>query len=499
MSLLSNFANSLRTGVSQQMGQTTAYKPPVAPAPTTQPRTSQPAGLPVAQSKPVSASPAAVNPVIKSPAAQTYIQSQMKTAAPAAPAPTMPTAPTTPTAPTGYVDSPKSPGTTGNSAMDNYISAYKRYTDASANNSEVSEAKKYLNKLVLDDRMAREKALNSGETMGFAGGEEARVARNNSFAIDSATANLGVLQTDQTNQINSAKTGVDFAKDMITADAPIVVDGVAYHRAADGTLSPLTTKQLNPTEKYGTGAIGEYNFAKENGYKGTFSQYQNEDANRKRSIAAAGNSGLSTQEYTKLASITTKFQADPIINQAVRGTTASAIADQIIANPASATNQLKSLYVLVKNLDPDSAVREGELALANQTQSYMQQFGNTLARITEGRVVSPDAAVQLAQATKELMGAWNQTAQRRQQQYDSQANVLGVGDSFKQYVQGSNLDYNQPQTSTATNEFADIEPHISIEGKNAYIPRAVWSTLGNRMDALIAEARKDGYTLLVRD
>jgi hypothetical protein len=154
-----------------------------------------------------------------------------------------------------------------------------------------------------------------------------------------------------------------------------------------------------------------------------------------------GGTELSSKQYTALNQITTRFQADPIINQAIKGGNAGLIADQIIANPKSATSQLKSLYVLVKNLDPDSAVREGELALANQTQSYMQQFGNTLARITEGRVISPDAAVSLAQATKELMSAWNSTANKREKQYTSQANTLGIGNDFNSYLQGSELGY----------------------------------------------------------
>lgn len=189
-------------------------------------------------------------------------------------------------------------------------------------------------------------------------------------------------------------------------------------------------------------AVLEFEYAKKNGYTGTFSDYQNEDANRKRSIAAAGVAGLGTKQYNALNQITTRFQADPVINQSVKGQTAAAIADQVIADPNSATSQLKSLYILVKNLDPDSAVREGELALANQTQSYLQVWGNTLARINEGRVISPDAAKKLATATKELMSAWNATAKRREKQYRSQANTLSIGSEFDSYIQGSELGYN---------------------------------------------------------
>jgi hypothetical protein len=45
---------------------------------------------------------------------------------------------------------------------------------------------------------------------------------------------------------------------------------------------------LSPSEKYGTGSIGEYNFAVSQGYKGSFTQYQNEDANRKAKAAGSG-------------------------------------------------------------------------------------------------------------------------------------------------------------------------------------------------------------------
>lgn len=162
----------------------------------------------------------------------------------------------------------------------------------------------------------------------------------------------------------------------------------------------------------------------------------------KNSLGGGTVADLTGRQYTALNQITTRFQADPIVNQSIRGNTASQIADQVIANPKSATSQLKSLYVLVKNLDPDSAVREGELALANQTQSYLQRFDNTIARISEGRVVSPEAAKALAVATKELMSAWNNTAKKRQKQYESQANTLGLGEAFGEYLAGSELGYN---------------------------------------------------------
>jgi hypothetical protein len=52
--------------------------------------------------------------------------------------------------------------------------------------------------------------------------------------------------------------------------------------------------------------------------------------------------------------------------------------------------------------------------------------------------------------------------------------------------------------NNAPSQFTDIQKDITIDGTNAYIPRSVWSTLGARQDALLAEAKADGYTLLVK-
>jgi len=211
-----------------------------------------------------------------------------------------------------------------------------------------------------------------------------------------------------------------------------------------GNVAPEDFKKLMdallPT---GTGIIGEYEYYKREAQRMgqtplSFDDYQTRDANRKRSVTnnIIGGSGMDAKQTQNFLRITDKYQADPLVMAAAKGATARQIADQVIANPNDATNQLKALYVLVKNLDPDSAVREGEISLANQTQSYLQQFNTTLTRINTGQVISPDVAKQLAEATKGLAETWDATAQRRTKQYTSQANVTGVGDAFQQYLGG---------------------------------------------------------------
>jgi len=151
-------------------------------------------------------------------------------------------------------------------------------------------------------------------------------------------------------------------------------------------------------------------------------------------ISPAGE--MTTMQQKSFTDVTNKFQADAILKVVEGANVGAAIADQVIADPENAANQLKSLYILVKGLDPNSAVREGEIGLAESTQSYLQRFNTALVRISEGRSVDPKTAIQLATATKELFDVWKQVGDRRINAYKSQAKGLNIGDFFDEYLGG---------------------------------------------------------------
>lgn len=218
----------------------------------------------------------------------------------------------------------------------------------------------------------------------------------------------------------------------------------------------LTSKEYAQEQlksSYTNGIIGEYQFYEDQEKKAgrtpmSFTDYQNDDANRKRLAASiANNVGLNPQQASTLMSITSNYQKDALVQAFDKGKGLSAIADQVLANPNSATNQLKALYGFVKNLDPDSAVREGEVGLANQTNSYLDRFKTSLTQIAQGQVISPAAAKELAQGTKDLVSAWEVGVNARKERYTSQANILGVGQAWNQYLgesQFNPLQINQP-------------------------------------------------------
>jgi hypothetical protein len=148
---------------------------------------------------------------------------------------------------------------------------------------------------------------------------------------------------------------------------------------------------------------------------------------------------LNPKQRSTYLTITNKFQSDKIMEKAGNAAQADQLADEAIKNPGKATNQLATLYLLVKNLDPDSAVREGELGLAQATQSYWQKFQTSWARVSEGQIISPEAAKELAQATKLLSKQWAERGSKRVQQYKAQASGAGIGTAFDQYLNESGI------------------------------------------------------------
>lgn len=83
----------------------------------------------------------------------------------------------------------------------------------------------------------------------------------------------------------------------------------------------------------GSGIIGEYNYAKANGYTGTFSQYQNEDANRKIKVAAASSNPDRILTATEAQALQVPF-----------GTVASQAYGKTIAKPPTETQLKDGLY-----------------------------------------------------------------------------------------------------------------------------------------------------------
>lgn len=134
-----------------------------------------------------------------------------------------------------------------------------------------------------------------------------------------------------------------------------------------GTLSNAAFLSSMKQSGSMTGSIQEYEYATSQGYTGSFVDYQNEDANRKRSIAAAGVGGLSAAQInSSVNQIAGAFDNEPIVKEF--NTIASQYALMQGASD-SPTDDISRVYVFAKVMDPNSVVREGEY---NTVQAYAQ-------------------------------------------------------------------------------------------------------------------------------
>ncbi len=217
-------------------------------------------------------------------------------------------------------------------------------------------------------------------------------------AIEGRTAAQKAAETSQTNRINAANVLLDYQGQIANQKSP---------------SDTRTAEQKN------------FEFAQQNPQ---FLDYVRKVSNE---------TNMSPTQTSNLMSISTKFGQDQVVNNANNALTLKSVAQGIIQNPTSAANQLTSLYTFVKALDPNSAVREGEVALAQQATSLINRVGTALTSVGKGQVINPQVAKELATAVQSLADSWIQASQRKTQLYKSQAATVGVGPQFDAILGGS--------------------------------------------------------------
>lgn len=88
--------------------------------------------------------------------------------------------------------------------------AFENYLKALTPSTEETQAKQYVDRLVADSKLANERALNSGETMGFASGEAQRVNRNNNLTIDAAKSAYDTTKSFRESRANVEKLRYEY-------------------------------------------------------------------------------------------------------------------------------------------------------------------------------------------------------------------------------------------------------------------------------------------------
>lgn len=222
---------------------------------------------------------------------------------------------------------------------------------------------------------------------------------------------------------------------------PVTLDKIA--KAASPVEAMLIAAQAGFANPAGLPASAqEYLFAKRNGYTGDFTAYQNEDANRKRSIAAAGvanASGLNTKQVTVFNSLVDKYNKSPLVAANDRAVILRDITSAVAADPSNASLQVSFIYSLIQALDTyQSAVREGEIGLIAGTQGLGEKLTNLPSQIQNGNPLNPSKIQQYVATSKLLTDSIGSAAARTTNKFSKQAEVAGIGGAFNEFTSAIN-------------------------------------------------------------
>lgn len=195
-------------------------------------------------------------------------------------------------------------------------------------------------------------------------------------------------------------------------------------------------------------SIQEYNFAVKNGYKGSYVQYQNEDANRKAVIAKAGVAGLPYQVVTQIDKLSSSFDSSPIVKNYVEVQNKKLSVDSIIQTGIKGPADLALVFEFMKALDPTSVVRESEYANASNSGNI---FAGAYTRFNG--YLKPGGGFLPTQVRKDFQTLINSKYNVATQQYDNLRKETARKIEIKTGQAGGSeyiTDYAQPTTVTSS-------------------------------------------------
>ena len=214
-------------------------------------------------------------------------------------------------------------------------------------------------------------------------------------------------------------------------------DGKAYATPeeffADGGARDFSNAQKLSGSSLGSlkdypSSYQEYLLAKKDGFTGTYTDYQNADANRKARASGSGSGlGLTPNQINSTVNqIAGAFDNEPIVKNYNVLAEGKAFADSISNNTQNPADQQGLIYAFAKAMDPASVVREGEYATVQKyAQSWAQTFGFNAQRIFSN---SPFLS---SQAIANMKATINSKYQAARKNYDN------VRSEYQRQIEGA--------------------------------------------------------------
>lgn len=183
---------------------------------------------------------------------------------------------------------------------------------------------------------------------------------------------------------------------------------------------PTSGQKLYSDELAKPASVQEYEYAKQNGYKGSFSDYQNEDVNRK-AVATGTGSLTPAQINTTVNQIAGAFDNEPTIKDY---NTIKRNVETYKSLGNSATDDIQRVYTFAKVADPGSAVKEGEYnSIEKYAQAVLGRIGLKVNRIfTPTGILTPEARLAMEKTLQSSLNSSEKAYKNVKSEYQRQIN-----------------------------------------------------------------------------
>ena len=242
-------------------------------------------------------------------------------------------------------------------------------------------------------------------------------------------------------QLMSSEAGRKALSELVASQKAMRPEGytlgenqIRFEIGADG--KPMAVATGAPKREPVPSAIAEYNFAKDQGFKGTFQDFE-----LAKRAAGAPKVAVDMKDPTAVAMAGLKLQSD--IRQDLKAPKDTATAYQTMYNAATNPTQkgdTTMLYTFFKVLDPQSTVREGEIEMIKQSRSIPEKFKGMAQKLASGQTLLESERADL------LNQAYQYVA-------NQQRGVTETIDMYKDYAKAFGLN---PEKAVP-NPFADIK------------------------------------------
>jgi hypothetical protein len=205
-----------------------------------------------------------------------------------------------------------------------------------------------------------------------------------------------------------------------------VAGGSSLYKMGPNGPELAMTAPSAPKEKSLPAAIQEYEYAQQQGYKGSFEQW---DTARKRAGATSvsvnsDNLGLKPKDrFDMEQKLSADYQKATTTDRAIVSTA------QDVANILKQGGALKdqaAIYKFAKALDPEGAVREADYAAIVRTAGGLDYVQNLFNRALTGEQLSPKQRGEMSSLMNSMASVAKQRISKQQQTFGNNAKMYNL-------------------------------------------------------------------------